>query len=122
MAKEKTVKYTDEMVARLREVYDPSADQDERRSQVAALALELGKVQSSIIGKLYSMGLYVPLQYVPKTGKATKDDLVTRLEDLLGVHNGLLESFAKANKTALRLATDALTDLLAEEKETTTNE
>lgn len=101
---EKTVNYTDEMVARLREVYDGSADEATRDEQVKALADELSKSAASIRAKLTREGIYVPKAKVEK-GKAgvSKAEMVKAIALAFGVDEEKVESLEKANKTALRV-------------------
>ena len=100
---DKTVNYTDEMVARLHEVYDVNADEATRDAQVKALAEELSKSAPSIRAKLTREGIYVPKAKVEK-GKAgvSKAALVGSIAKALGVDEEVIESLEKANKTALR--------------------
>jgi hypothetical protein len=98
----KVVNYTDEMVARLREGYDPSASDEVRRAQVAQLADELGKSAASIRAKLTSEGIYVAYAKAP-AGKNTvrKATIVAAIAAQLGVNEEVVESLEKANKAAL---------------------
>ena len=99
---EKTVNYTDEMVARLHEVYDGDAAEEVRDAQVAQLADELGKSPASIRAKLTREGLYVPKAKAP-AGKAsvTKAQLVTAIAAEMNVDEDVIGSLEKATKVAL---------------------
>ena len=108
---DKAVNYTDEMVARLHEVYDGEADETVRDEQVAALAQELGKSPASIRAKLANVGIYVPKAKVP-AGKNSvrKAELVTKIADKLEMDAdaaGSLEKVTKAVLTRLVAKLDA---------------
>lgn len=105
----KVVNYTDEMVARMKEVYDGSASDADRKAQVAALAAELGKSEASVRAKLTSEGVYVPYSKAP-AGKNTvrKATLVAAIAAQLDVAEEVVESLEKANKVALALIYKAL--------------
>jgi hypothetical protein len=98
---EKAPNYTEANEARLREVYVPTATQDERVAQVASLASELGKSTRSIIAKLTTMQLYVPKEYRTKTGAKSvrKETIVTAIAIAVGVAD--LPGLEKANKNSL---------------------
>ena len=106
---EKTVNYTDEMVARLHEVYDGEADVEARDAQVAQLAEELGKSAASIRAKLTREGIYVAKNSVPK-GKTsvTKADLIAEIASKLNRDEDVVGSLEKANKNVLQYIVDAL--------------
>jgi hypothetical protein len=106
---EKTVNYTEEMVARLHAVYDGEADEATRDEQVAALAEELGKSAASIRAKLTREGVYVPKAKAP-AGKASvlKADLIAEIASKLGVAEDVVGSLEKATKNALNLVNNAL--------------
>ena len=99
---EKVVNYTDEMVARLHEVYDGTADEEVRDAQVAQLAEELGKSAQSIRAKLTREKLYVPKAKVP-AGKNTvrKAALVAAIADELGMDHDAAGSLEKVTKVVL---------------------
>jgi len=99
---ENTVTYTDEMVARLHEVYDGDAAEEVRDAQVAQLADELGKSPASIRAKLTREGIYVPKAKAP-AGKAsvTKAQLVTAIAAEMNVDEDVVGSLEKATKVAL---------------------
>ena len=105
---EKTPNYTEEMVARLHEVYDGNADVEDRDAQVAQLAEELGKSAASIRAKLTREGVYVPKG--TSTGKASikKADLVAEIASKLGVLEDVVGSLEKATKKSLQLISNAL--------------
>ena len=99
---ERKVNYTDEMVARLHEVYDGDASVDERKAAVAALAEELGKSAASVRAKLTREGLYVPIgKPEGKKGGVRKADLVTAIARELGVAEDVVGSLEKATMVAL---------------------
>ncbi len=102
---DKNVNYTDEMVARLHEVYDKKADVETRDEQVAQLAQELGKSPASIRAKLTREGIYVPKGKVDKAGEKVvrKADLVAAIAERLDVAESVIESLEKATKVSLKL-------------------
>lgn len=99
---EKTVNYTEKMVSRLREVYDPQDSEENRNEQIAALSVELERSKPSIRAKLTSEGLYVPKNKVP-AGKNTvrKAQLVTQIAEKLKVDEDVVGSLEKATKVTL---------------------
>lgn len=103
---EKTVKvenYTPAMLKRMREVYDPNADQETRDSQVAQLAGELGKTTRSVIAKLSREGVYKAKEYRTKRGEkpVSKAALVAGIAALLDVDEDVAGSLEKATKPIL---------------------
>ena len=106
---DKVVNYTDEMVARLHEVYDGEASEAERDAQVAALAQELGKSAASIRAKLGSEGIYVPKTKAPK-GKNTvrKAELVAKVAAELDMDVDAAGSLEKVTKAVLVKLIEAL--------------
>ena len=89
---DKTVNYTDEMVDRLAVVYDGSASDAEKRAQIKALAVELGRSEASIRAKLVREKLYVPFAKVDK----------------IDVDVDVIGSLEKATKVALNKILGAL--------------
>jgi hypothetical protein len=106
---DKTVNYTDEMVAVLRAGYDGSADEATRDAQVAQLADEVGKSAASIRAKLTREGLYVPKAKAP-AGKAVvrKAELVQAIADAMDVDVDVIGSLEKATKVTLNRVLNAL--------------
>ncbi len=98
--------YPPEAVARLHEVYDPTATEAERDAQIVELAEELGKNTKSIRAKLVREKLYVKKEYKAKTGaKAeTKETIVSEIAQVLGVDaDSHLSGLEKATKNCLIL-------------------
>jgi len=106
---DKTVNYTDEMVAELRKGYDGTASDEDRKAQVAALAAKLGKKEASIRAKLTREGIYVALAKAPK-GKAPvrKAALVQAIADAIEADVDVVGSLEKATKVALEKVLAAL--------------
>lgn len=106
---EKTVNYSDEAVARLHEVYDGSASDEDKRAQVKALADELGKNEASIRAKLVREKIYVPYAKV-EAGKAgvRKAELVQAIADKIDADVDVIGSLEKATKVALSRVLAAL--------------
>ena len=107
---DKVKNYTDEMVARLHEVYDPKASEDERADQVQELAVELGKSAASIRAKLGSEGVYVAKAKAP-AGKNTvrKAELVEDIAEKLDMDLDAAGSLEKVTKAVLQRLVSALT-------------
>jgi uncharacterized protein (DUF697 family) len=98
---DKTVNYTDEMVARMKEVYGNAANEAERAEAVEALADEMGKTVRGIRAKLVAEGVYIAkAKTAGKAGKA-KAELVKALAEVLDLDEGVIETIEKANKVAL---------------------
>ena len=111
----KTVNYTPEQVARLQEVYNPSASEVERKAMVASLAAEFDKKENSVIAKLSNMKIYVakPTAVSKVTGEETakKDEIAGNLVNLVEsvvpelfegekkIARLNVETMAKSNKT-----------------------
>ena len=111
----KTVNYTPEQVARLQEVYNPSASEVERKQMVRALAAEFDKKENSVIAKLSNMKIYVakPTAVSKVTGEETakKDEIAGNLVNLVEsvvpelfegekkIAHLNVETMAKSNKT-----------------------
>jgi len=106
---DKTVNYTDAMVASLHAGYDGIETEATRKAQVSALALELGKSEPSIRAKLTREGIYVAFTKAP-AGKATirKAELVQTIADKLDVDVDVIGSLEKATKNVLVRLIDAL--------------
>ena len=103
------INYTDAMVASLAEGYDGTASDEDRKAQVAALAVDLGKSEASIRAKLTREGLYVKLTAAPK-GKAPvrKAALVQAIADKIDVDVDVIGSLEKATKVTLNRILEAL--------------
>jgi hypothetical protein len=106
---EKTVNYTDEMVAQLQATYDPSADEATRKAQISELAVKLDRKEASIRAKLTREGVYVPNAKAPaKERSATKAELVSRIAVLMGADEDVIGSLEKATKVTLNKVLEAL--------------
>lgn len=112
----KVVNYTPEMEARIREVYNGEATEAERKAQVAELAEEFGKKNSSVIGKMVRMGIYVPMSVKKANAGESKSDLVGEIANFIGVDSDLIGSLEKATKVALVKVRDALAEAEKEEE------
>lgn len=100
---EKQINYTDEMVARLHEVYDGKASDKDRRAQIKTLADELGRSEASVRAKLTNEGIYVKYDKpTPKKGGVKKADLVTAIAKVLNEDEAVLDSLEKATMVALK--------------------
>jgi len=104
--------YSEEMVARLREVYDPEASEEVRDAQIDELVVEFGLSRRSVIGKLTSEGLYVPREKVqsePKEKAETREEIVNSIADALHINVEMLASFKRANRPDLLALREAIT-------------
>jgi len=93
--------YSAAQVAKLEEVYNPKASQDERDAQILQLESELGKSVQSLRGKLAKMGIYVKRatkSTVTAMEPAKKEDMAKTLQTVTGLP---LVGIEKANKTAI---------------------
>ena len=106
---DKTVNYTDEMVAALHDGYDGTASEDVRDAQVLALGEQLGKSAASIRAKLTREQLYVPKVKAP-AGKAVvrKSVIVAEIAEKMGVDEDIIGSLEKATKFTLVRILNAL--------------
>lgn len=106
MAKDKIVNYTDEDVKMLQAGYTGT----DNKTEVAALARELGKSEGSVRGKLSSMGKYVTEAKAKGTVRVTKAMLVsaigTQVED--GFTDAEVEGLLKATSVPLAKIVKAL--------------
>jgi len=97
---EKLVNYTAEQEAELVQRYEAG----QPTAQIAEL---LGKSEKSVIAKLSRLGAYRSTK--PKgPARATKAQMVSTLEDILGLECGDLTSFEKADRIALETALSAV--------------
>ena len=105
MANDRTVErnYTDEMVARMQEVYSANPT----RETAEALAVEFDKPVRSVIAKLANLGIYKAQARVTKTGAPVirKEDLVAQIQATVGVQ---VPTLAKATKQDLQTLLTAL--------------
>ena len=92
--------YSKEITAKMVEAYQ----QVPTRETVSKLAIELGKSEKSVIGKLSKEGVYIRSVYTTKTGEkpVTKQELVEELAEKLQLQNWELAGLEKAPKTALK--------------------
>lgn len=103
------VNYTEEMVARLHEVYDGEASDEARRAQVAQLAEELGRSEASVRAKLTREGIYVAYAKAEAKGATVrKADLVGAIAQKLNVDEDVVGSLEKATKNTLVRVLNAL--------------
>lgn len=77
---------------------------------VAELAVQLGKSEKSIIGKLSKMGIYRKPEYLGKTGERpiTKLELATRISERLEIPLPGLEKAPKETLRALLAGVDSV--------------
>jgi hypothetical protein len=95
--------YTDEMVARMEEVYSANPT----RETAETLAAELEKPVRSVIAKLSNMGIYKAQARLTKSGAPVvrKEDIVAELQALVGVQ---VPTLAKATKVDLQKLVEAV--------------
>jgi phage terminase large subunit-like protein len=105
MANDKTVErnYTDEMVARMEEVYSANPT----RETAEALAVEFDKPVRSVIAKLSNLGIYKAQARVTKSGAPVvrKEEIVAKIQATVGVQ---VPTLAKATKQDLQTLLAAL--------------
>ena len=87
--------YTDEMVTAMVADYEANPTQE----TVAKLSQEFSKTTRSIVAKLVREGVYKAQQRVTKTGAPVirKAELVSQIQDALGVELLTLEKASKAD-------------------------
>lgn len=102
-------KYSDDETERLREAYTQSPS----RETVAALAVELGRSERSIIGKLSKLGIYQSAVYRTKRGEIpiTKLELVEIISELLNCESVKLRGLDKTPKEALKFLKSQIEEL-----------
>jgi predicted nucleotide-binding protein (sugar kinase/HSP70/actin superfamily) len=98
----RTPNYTDEMVNAMVADYQDNPTKD----TVAKLASEFNKTTRSIVAKLVREGVYVAAPRVTKTGAPVirKSELVSQIQDALGVELATLEKASKADLERLLVA------------------
>ena len=112
VAAEKTVNYTDAQTTELVAAYNAvrETSHDERQAVVVQFAEKFGKTARSIVAKLSREKVYVPKEYVSKTGEkpVKKDAHADAIGAVLKLSENEIESLTKANKTALEKIWKAL--------------
>ena len=98
----RTPNYTDEMVNAMVADYQDNPSKD----TVAKLASEFNKSTRSIVAKLVREGVYQAAPRVTKTGAPVirKSEIVTQIQDALGVELLTLEKASKADLERLLVA------------------
>jgi HD superfamily phosphodiesterase len=102
MATSKTVNYTPEQVATMREAYEKAKDEKSRDSVVMKMAEKFGKSKRSIVSKMSREGFYIaktPVSKVTGEKPAKKEDLAVQLREVSGLP---MVSAEKLNKTDLQ--------------------
>jgi hypothetical protein len=91
----KAANYTEEMVDAMVADYQSNPTKD----TVAKLSAEFGKTTRSIVAKLVREGVYVAAPRVTKTGAPVvrKAEIVSQIQDALGVELATLEKASKAD-------------------------
>ena len=104
MAATKTVTYTQEQTAELRDAYLADSSQ----ATVDAFAEKFGKSVRSIVAKLSREGIYKKKEYVSKTGEkpVKKEEMADEFQTIFGLTESEADSITKANKTALKKILD----------------
>jgi len=97
------MKYTAEQTAELLHHHNLGEDPE-------ALGARFGVPKRSVIAKLSQLGVYHRKPYLTKRGETpvSKEQLVSRLAELLGVELDRLESLEKCNKSVLMLLENSL--------------
>lgn len=111
-AAEKVVNYTDAQSAELVAAYTAvrESTREARDAVIADFAVKYGKTVRSIVAKLSREKVYMPKEYVGKTGEkpVKKDAHADAIGAVLGLSENEIESLTKANKTALEKIFKAL--------------
>ena len=106
MAATKTVTYTQEQTAELRDAYLADSSQ----ATVDAFAAKFSKSVRSIVAKLSREGIYKKKkkEYVSKTGEkpVKKEAMADEFQAIFGLTESEADSITKANKTALKKILD----------------
>lgn len=113
----KKVNYTDAQTEQLIELYIASG-KDSSKESLEKIGKEINRSLHSVRSKLQVEKVYVPLnKTATKTNpnKMDKNQIVGKVEALLGVDSDALESFVKANKQHLNTLLDALQSHESEE-------
>ena len=114
-----TSNFTEEMVVRLREVYDPSASESVRGEQIKLLADEFDLTTRHVIGKLTTEknedgeSLYVPKARTatePKAHVETRAEVTASIAEALGMQASELASLTRANLVEITALRDHLVD------------
>ncbi len=100
----KTVNYTAENVAKMREVYCAADGEKERDAAIVTLATDLGKTVASIRSKLSFEGVYIAkAKPESKSTRTTKADLMADIADNAQHPNdAFFDSLSGANRDVLR--------------------
>lgn len=101
MSKETQVNYTAEMTAELVARYTAG-------EAVEALAMATGKSVRSIVAKLSREGVYKSKAKAKGEVRITKDELVTRIAEHIGVAEETIDSLEKATAGTLKIVLEAL--------------
>jgi len=96
--------YTQEMTDKLVEMYNTGVG-------VETIAETIGVTKPSVIAKLSTMGMYKKAK--EKKSKETKEDYITHVENLLGLHEGQLSPLHNSNLLALRTLRNAVQNKVA---------
>lgn len=98
MSKEKAVNYTEAQVARMKEVYTGT----DNKSEVEALAKELGKSAPSVRSKLANLGLYKSEAKASGVeDKVTKRTIAEAIGEKAALQDHEVDGLEKATKAAL---------------------
>jgi arsenate reductase-like glutaredoxin family protein len=104
----KPANYTAEQTALMVEAYKA----EPTKETVEKLAKELGKNVRSIVAKLSRENVYKKQEYTTKTGEksVSKNELADQIGAALGMNESDIDSIAKANKSALKIIFQAISE------------
>ena len=106
------MKYTNDIVTKIVEMYEKGTTPKEIADELSALhSVEVP--ERSVIAKLSSLGVYRRKEYLNKRGEAPikKEEYIERIADLLDINVDLLESMEKTTKAALVLLEKRIAEL-----------
>ena len=101
MTKEAVVNYTPELTADVVARYTAG-------ETVEAIASAIGKSTRSVVAKLSREGVYVSKAKAKTDVRVTKDELVARIAEHIGVAEETIDSLEKATAGTLKIVLDAL--------------
>lgn len=112
MVTETKFKYTNEIIADITTKYNSGVTVDD-------IAASYEVPPRSVIAKLSSLGVYKKKTYVNKLGQAPvkKEEYVTQIADILGMHYDVCESLEKVTKVVLQALVKKLKETPAEVQE-----
>ena len=106
--------YTNEQVEVLVAAYAAATDEGERDAVVVDFAEKFEKTKASVRAKLVREGVYVAKTKASVGKRVPKNDLVSKLANVLGVDEDVVGSLEKATAVALTKVLEAVRKLKAQ--------